>query len=220
MVALAPGADIVPTTYHLKHAENGISPFDKPFDKGISNQKVSLKAVDITPPESDSADPVVITSNGNGTNQHEQNVLNSPIASEISKTPSGDELMAMDVLKIIESYGVDFEKSGISWKGFESFVPVVLEQISRQEPIRMILPAFPFKSPNAHSKVLGTMPDFGEELALAHLNGLCQNIGEVYAPGADVYISSDGLVYNGKEMTNMNVHNYSILTCARYPWRP
>ena len=64
----------------------------------------------------------------------------------------------------------------------------------------MILPAFPFKSPNARNKVLGTMPDFGEELALAHLNGLCQNIGEVYAPGADVYISSDGLVYNGKKM--------------------
>jgi pyoverdine/dityrosine biosynthesis protein Dit1 len=42
------------------------------------------------------------------------------------------------------------------------------------------------------------MPDFGEELALAHLNGLCQNIAEVYAPGADVYISSDGLVYNGQ----------------------
>lgn len=207
MIALAPGADIVPTTYHPKHAENGISP----FDRGISNQKVTLKAVGITPPESDSADPVVITSNGNGTNQREQNVLNS-LASEISKTPSGDELMAMDVLKIIESYGVDFEKSGISWKGFESFVPVVLEQIARQEPIRMILPAFPFKSPNARSKVLGTMPDFGEELALAHLNGLCQNIGEVYAPGADVYISSDGLVYNGKEMTKMDVYSYSILT--------
>ena len=111
MVALAPGADIVPTTYHLKHSENGISP----FDKGISNQKVTLKAVDITPPEYDSADRVVITSNGNGTNQHEQNVLNSPIDSEISKPRSGDELMAMDVLKIIESYGVDYEKSGISW---------------------------------------------------------------------------------------------------------
>jgi hypothetical protein len=63
MVALAPGADIVPTTYHPKYAENGISP----FNKGISNQKVTLKAVDITPPEYDSADPVVITSNGSGT---------------------------------------------------------------------------------------------------------------------------------------------------------
>jgi pyoverdine/dityrosine biosynthesis protein Dit1 len=62
----------------------------------------------------------------------------------------------------------------------------------------MILPAFPFKSPNARDKVLGNMPDFGEELALSHLNGLCQNIADVYEPGANVYISSDGLVYNGE----------------------
>lgn len=216
MVALAPGAEIVPTTYHPKLAENGIFP----FENGMSNKKVSLETVEITPPAYDSADPVVITSNGNGTNQLEQNVLNSPIASDTSNSLSGNELMAMEVLKIIESYGVDFEKSGISWKGFESFVPIVLEQISRQEPIRMILPAFPFKSPNASSKVLGTMPDFGEELALAHLNGLCQNIGEVYGPGADVYISSDGLVYNGKKMTAIDVQNFLILTSTRYPGRP
>lgn len=194
MVALAPGAEIVPTTYHSKFTENGTPP----FDNGMSNQKVNMETVETMPPGYDSADPVVITSNGNGTNQHEQNGINRPIASEDSNALSENELMAMEVLKIIESYGVDFEKAGISWKGFESFVPIVLEQIVRQEPIRMILPAFPFKSPNARSKVLGTMPDFGEELALAHLNGLCQNIGEVYAPGADVYISSDGLVYNGK----------------------
>ncbi|KAJ6131835.1 Pyoverdine biosynthesis [Penicillium samsonianum] len=192
MVALAPGAEIVPTTYHSKFTENGTPP----FDNGMSNQKVNMETVEIMPPGYDSADPVVITSNGNGTNQHEQNGINRPITSEDSNDLSENELMAMEVLKIIESYGVDFEKAGISWKGFESFVPIVLEQIVRQEPIRMILPAFPFKSPNARSKVLGTMPDFGEELALAHLNGLCQNIGEVYAPGADVYISSDGLVYN------------------------
>jgi pyoverdine/dityrosine biosynthesis protein Dit1 len=83
----------------------------------------------------------------------------------------------------------------------------------------MILPAFPFKSPNASSKVLGNMPDFGEELALAHLNGLCQNIGEVYDPGADVYISSDGLVYNGKEKLPTR-YSYSVLTSARYSGRP
>jgi hypothetical protein len=190
MVALAPGAEIVPTTFHPKLG-NGISP----FDNGMPNQKVSIEAVEVKPGY-DSADPA-ITSNGNGI---KQNGLNGSLASESSHALSENELKTMEVLRIIESYGVDYEKAGISWKGFESFVPVVLEQIARQEPIRMILPAFPFKSPNARNKVLGNMPDFGEELALAHLNGLCQNIGEVYAPGADVYISSDGLVYNGKNM--------------------
>lgn len=189
MVALAPGAEIVPTAFHPKLG-NGIS-----FD-GIPNQKVTIETVEVKTFEHDSADPA-ITSNGNGT---KQNGLNGSLTSERSHALSENELKTMEVLRIIESYGADYEKAGISWKGFESFVPVVLEQIVKQEPIRMILPAFPFKSPNARNKVLGNMPDFGEELALAHLNGLCQNIGEVYAPGADVYISSDGLVYNGKNM--------------------
>jgi pyoverdine/dityrosine biosynthesis protein Dit1 len=147
--------------------------------------------------DSDSADPVDIAANGNGTKQQEINMIDGFITPRISKKVSKNKKMAMEVLKIIESYGVDFEKTGVSWKGFESFVPIVLGQIDRNEPIRMILPAFPFKSPNSRDKVLGTMPDFGEELALAHLNGLCQNIAEVYTPGANVYISSDGLVYNG-----------------------
>lgn len=203
MVALAPGAEMVPTIYHPKLAENGI-PF---FGNGMSNQKVKMQTVEMTP-QYDSADPVTIASNGNGT---QQNV--NGFTSEISNTLSENKSIAMEVLKIIESYGVDFEKAGISWKGFESFVPIVLEQIARQEPIRMILPAFPFKSPNARSKVLGTMPDFGEELALAHLNGLCQNIGAVYAPGADIYISSDGLVYNGKEHNRDDFPSWNTDMC-------
>jgi pyoverdine/dityrosine biosynthesis protein Dit1 len=106
--------------------------------------------------------------------------------------------MSVAILKLIESYGVDYEKPGGSWKGFDSFIPIVRAQVKKQEPIRMILPAFPFKSPNVRDKVLGTLPDLGEQLALVHLNGLCENIARIYEPGADVYISSDGLVYNGE----------------------
>ncbi|KAI9933125.1 hypothetical protein MW887_007596 [Aspergillus wentii] len=109
---------------------------------------------------------------------------------------SKSEATAVRILKIIESYGVNFEKTGESWKGLDSFIPTVLDQVGKQEPVRMILPAFPFKSPNARDKVLGKLPDLGEELALFHLNGLCENIGSIYEPGANVYISSDGLVYN------------------------
>jgi pyoverdine/dityrosine biosynthesis protein Dit1 len=61
-----------------------------------------------------------------------------------------------------------------------------------------VLPAFPFKSPNRVDKTLGSLPDLGEELALQHLNGLCESIKEIYEPGAKVTITSDGLVYNGK----------------------
>lgn len=150
------------------------------------------------PSESESANPDRITANGNGSTQHAQNALNgqTPLNS-LMDARTGDRKMAVEILKVIESYGVDYEKNGGSWKGLESFVPIVVEQVKRQEPIRMILPAFPFKSPNSRDKVLGILPDFGEELALFHLNGLCENIAQVYEPGANVYISSDGLVYNG-----------------------
>lgn len=61
----------------------------------------------------------------------------------------------------------------------------------------MALPAFPFKSPNGDVKVLGVLPDKAEDVALAHLNGLCAAIGDIYPPGAILTIVSDGLVYNG-----------------------
>ena len=46
-------------------------------------------------------------------------------------------------------------------------------------------------------KVLGTLPDLGEENALMHLNGLYESIAEIFEPGAELLIASDGLVYNG-----------------------
>ena len=41
------------------------------------------------------------------------------------------------------------------------------------------------------------LPDRAEDLALSHLNSLCASIERIYAPGANLTIISDGLVYNG-----------------------
>ncbi|KAF2803015.1 uncharacterized protein BDZ99DRAFT_400679, partial [Mytilinidion resinicola] len=103
---------------------------------------------------------------------------------------------AAQILSIIESYGVHFERGIGSWDAFDKFLPVVAKQVERNERVRLLLPGFPFKSPNSKDLVLGTMPDLGEELALAHLNGLCENISTVYGQGAEVQICSDGVVYN------------------------
>ncbi|KAJ5461965.1 Isocyanide synthase xanB [Penicillium daleae] len=192
MIAPVPVADTVSALFPQSPTKNGIFHSDETIATDHIPIEVSTDRM-ATPSESDSADHNLITANGNDSTQHLQNALNgqTPVDS-----PKDDHKMAVDILKIIESYGVDYEKNGGSWKGLDSFVPIVVEQVRRQEPIRMILPAFPFKSPNSRDKVLGTMPDFGEELALSHLNGLCENIAQVYEPGANVYISSDGLVYN------------------------
>lgn len=109
---------------------------------------------------------------------------------------SQHEATATKILRIIEQYGLNYERTG-AWDGFEAFLPIVLGQVTRGESIKMLLPGFPFKSPNSRDKVLSNLPDLGEELALKHLNGLCENIKAVYEHGAEVHITSDGLVYNG-----------------------
>ncbi|HLW41352.1 MAG TPA: L-tyrosine/L-tryptophan isonitrile synthase family protein [Flavobacterium sp.] len=66
---------------------------------------------------------------------------------------------------------------------------------SQNIPIHFILPAFPAKSPNPE-KVLGTMPDLGEEIALTTLENLCKEIKSIYSPGASLTICSDGRIFS------------------------
>ena len=90
-------------------------------------------------------------------------------------------------------------------------------QVERKEPIRMLLPGFPFKSPNQKDKVLGVLPDLGEELALKHLDGLCEKIKAIYGHGAECHITSDGLVYNGELEENNTMPRY-IADDGRSAW--
>lgn len=70
----------------------------------------------------------------------------------------------------------------------------VIAFVEREEPINMVLPAFPAKSPN-RNKTLGYLPDKGEFYAFDRLVNLCKKIEDVYAPGAKVTICSDGRVF-------------------------
>ena len=82
-------------------------------------------------------------------------------------------------------------------EGALKFLSLIYRAVKNMEPVRLVLPAFPFKSPNSSVKVLGNLPDKAEDIALAHLNGLCAAIGDIYPPGSVLTIVSDGLVYNG-----------------------
>ncbi|PGH30761.1 hypothetical protein GX50_06481 [[Emmonsia] crescens] len=82
------------------------------------------------------------------------------------------------------------------WEAKKKISSLVQEHIELGEAIPMVLPAFPFKSPNKTFKVLGHLPDMGEEVALAHINGLCELIEDEYTKGARIDIVSDGLMYN------------------------
>lgn len=131
------------------------------------------------------------------------------------QTPSAK--LALQILNIIQRYGQNSNSQGIPWAGKTKFLPFVEEYVINQKPIRCVLPAFPFKSPNRKDKVIGVLPDLGEELALMHLNGLCETIAEIYEPGAMVTITSDGLVYNGKRnIWDMRKQHTSLTISTRF----
>lgn len=65
----------------------------------------------------------------------------------------------------------------------------------RGEPIHFVLPAFPAKSNNPR-KVIGSLPDLGERLAIEFLQSFCEHVGHIYPPGARITICSDGHVFS------------------------
>ncbi|KUM60590.1 hypothetical protein ACN42_g6558 [Penicillium freii] len=73
---------------------------------------------------------------------------------------------------------------------FESVPEKLKINITANQPITMVLPAFPWKSPN-QDKVLGYGADLGEEMGLAKLNHLCEEISKVYPYGARLILIDD-----------------------------
>ncbi|KAF5363134.1 hypothetical protein D9758_008353 [Tetrapyrgos nigripes] len=86
---------------------------------------------------------------------------------------------------------------------------VLSHHVQQQEKIELVFPGFPFKSPSAR-KVLGRLPDLGEELLLHRLEALACAIEDDYAPGAIVRIVSDGIVYGELlGQSDANVYQYN-----------
>ena len=71
---------------------------------------------------------------------------------------------------------------------------LIRQFIEHGQPIHMVLPAFPAKSPN-RGKTLSPLPDMSEEIALEQIAHLCAAIKDLYAPGARLTICSDGRVF-------------------------
>lgn len=128
--------------------------------------------------------------------------LTPPATPPRSASPIQDlEQLASSILDIIQSYGQhlpskDGEGHSGGWLGKPMFMEKVKVQLEKNQAIRLILPAFPWKSVNKVDKVTGVLPDFGEELALYRLNQMCEDIKTIYPLGGQVFIASDGLVFD------------------------
>ncbi|UKZ91540.1 uncharacterized protein TrAFT101_006517 [Trichoderma asperellum] len=105
---------------------------------------------------------------------------------------------ASKILQVINRYGLkrSADTTAKSDEGALKYLALIYSHVKAGNVVPMCLPGFPFKSPNSRDKVLGKLPDRAEELSLAHLNGLCLSIKDIYPPGAQLTIISDGLVYN------------------------
>ncbi|KAF4761155.1 hypothetical protein HAV15_007315 [Penicillium sp. str.  len=111
--------------------------------------------------------------------------------------PTLIRLKAEEIMNIVERYGSHECTTAVGeWLGRSSFTPRVQTYIAANRAIPMVLPAFPMKSNNRMDKVLGALPDLGDELGLARLVNLCRDIKAVYPPGAVVVVVTDGICYN------------------------
>lgn len=115
--------------------------------------------------------------------------------------PHSTDTQVSQILSVIATYR---HRSANVPDRFSKFIPELQTQltdaVSKKEPVRFILPAFPFKAPTEgnKSKTLGSLPDKAEEIALQTLDGFADSIAEIYEGGAKVVIVSDASVYGGE----------------------
>lgn len=72
----------------------------------------------------------------------------------------------------------------------------IFDFVSKDEPIRFSMLGYPFKSKNTRDKVLGVLPDLGEEKSLENFGYLNDRIKQVYLPGVKFSIISDGYIFS------------------------
>lgn len=122
----------------------------------------------------------------------------SSFASPLQSTSHTKKISRL-ILDIFLKYALNkFDYSEDRLEGYgDGFLSVIGRFVSEGARVQACLPAFPFKSANKVYKVLGSLPDKAEELALERLNTLCKRVQDVYPPGASIVIISDGITYNG-----------------------
>ncbi|KAJ5131931.1 Isocyanide synthase-NRPS hybrid crmA [Penicillium atrosanguineum] len=127
-------------------------------------------------------------------------ILDTP-AINSAQYSSDVELMSQRILDVFLKYALNkfgYAPDHLDGNG-EGFLSVIARFVAEGARVQACLPVFPFKSANKVYKVLGSLPDKAEELALDRLNTLCNYIQDFYAPGAEIVIISDGITYNDKE---------------------
>ena len=87
----------------------------------------------------------------------------------------------------------NIERQAPLWTEKQQWIAgIIRSSIERKEPLQIVLPGFPCKSPDTVRKVLGALPDLAEEAALRHLKKWSEAINCLHPFGAQLVIISDG----------------------------
>lgn len=121
---------------------------------------------------------------------------------EYATTRSGGDTRlarALEIHSLLAKYNNSVALGGGGWNPLH--LRRILGALETNSTLEIVLPAFPAKSANPQ-KTLGTLPDYGEVLALNRLNQLCEDIQRIHAPGAKLTICSDGRVFSDLVLVN------------------
>ncbi|KAL1413840.1 hypothetical protein Q8F55_001624 [Vanrija albida] len=135
--------------------------------------------------------------------------------------PPTDAAKAPDTIPITDSITSVFERhlkytpASDQWlpTGRARFVQSVERFVAANRPVEFVLPAFPCKSSN-RNKVIGVLPDKGEELGLRTMKLFADAVSRVYAPGVVMRIVSDGHVFSdlvGTDDGTVDAYNQGLL---------
>ncbi|MFJ3673503.1 L-tyrosine/L-tryptophan isonitrile synthase family protein [Streptomyces sp. NPDC090106] len=102
--------------------------------------------------------------------------------------------ISAEILHLLLPHHRTTDLAAVTAESFPHQLAQISDFVRARAPIAFTLPGFPCKSPNP-AKVLGHLPDMGERLSLTFLDALCQQIKQIYPPGAHISICSDGHVF-------------------------
>ena len=116
--------------------------------------------------------------------------------------------ISSQIYKLLLEHGNFLRQSPDIWNDCQHQREKIERLVAQNASITMVLPAFPAKSPNPQ-KTIGRQPDLGELMGLGLLNSLCQQIKDIYVPGAETIICSDGRVFSDLvEVSDSHVSQY------------
>lgn len=90
-------------------------------------------------------------------------------------------------------------------KGKAVLIEKMMKFVSQNRPIKFSIMGFPMKSTNTRDKVLGDKPDMAEQLTMDNFREFAQLMKQVYPPGIEITIASDGFAFSDVLRVQENV---------------